>query len=268
VRARAGLTALLLLLFPAASPAASGDVYRLSWRREIPIVAMSAATLAASRLAVDGIGRDPCPCESDGLSALDRGIAGPKNSAAATASDLAADVALAAPFVIDALDVRARGAGWDGFGADAAVMLEALAVNEGLDQLVKAATRRPRPLLYGLPAGSPEMAAVDNYRSFYSGHASGTFAVGMAYARTYALRHPTSGARWAVYGAAALAGAVVSGLRVAAHEHFPTDVLAGAVAGTAVGLLVPALHRPRALAAASLAPLSGGLAVRVTLPLH
>jgi len=32
-------------------------------------------------------------------------------------------------------------------------------------------------------------------------------------------------------------------LRVYSGDHFPTDVIVGAVAGSAVGLLFPALHR-------------------------
>ena len=41
-----------------------------------------------------------------------------------------------------------------------------------------------------------------------------------------------------LFGAAAATGA----LRVVAHQHFPTDAIAGAVVGFAVGWIVPALH--------------------------
>lgn len=147
-------------------------------------------------------------------------------------------------------------------------MLEALALNSGINQLVKAATRRPRPLLYGLAPGDPELAKKDNYRSFYSGHTSSVFAVGMAYARTYALRHPGSDARWAVYGGVVAVGTTVGVLRVVSGRHFPTDVLVGAAAGTAIGLLVPALHRPRELEDGSISSAPSGLAFRITIPLR
>ena len=42
----------------------------------------------------------------------------------------------------------------------------------------------------------------------------------------------------ALYALAATTGA----LRVAAHKHFPTDVLAGAALGSAIGWFVPQLY--------------------------
>ena len=36
-------------------------------------------------------------------------------------------------------------------------------------------------------------------------------------------------------------------LRVRAHKHFPSDVLVGGLAGAAVGILVPELHRSEKL---------------------
>jgi membrane-associated phospholipid phosphatase len=41
-----------------------------------------------------------------------------------------------------------------------------------------------------------------------------------------------------LYGAATGVGA----LRVAAGKHFPTDIIVGAVLGSAIGWLVPTLH--------------------------
>jgi len=120
--------------------------------------------------------------------------------------------------------------------------MEAAAVNEGLNEVVKVAAGRPRPYLYGRTPGDPALTDPDSYTSFYSAHTSAAFAVGIAYARTYALRHSDSPARKYVYAAAVVAGGAVGALRVAAGKHFPTDVLAGAAAGTAVGLAIPALH--------------------------
>src|SRR2546423_585667 len=57
---------------------------------------------------------------------------------------------------------------------------------------------------------------------------------------------------------AGLAALGVGLLRVLAGRHFPTDVLAGAAAGAAIGLTVPRLHRR---AAAFVAPVRGGAAV-------
>jgi membrane-associated phospholipid phosphatase len=261
------LAAALLSSAPSAAAPPAGDVYELSRSREIAILTVSAASFAAPRLFWDGLGREPCPCDAGSLNSLDRGTAGRRDDGASTASDVAVALAVAAPFAIDYLDIKSGGSS-AGFDRDAVVMLEALALSSGVNQLVKTATHRPRPLLYGLEPGDPALNEADNYRSFYSGHTSSAFAVGVAYARTYALRHPGSDAHWAVYGGAVLAGAAVGALRVAAGKHFPTDVLVGAAVGTAIGLLAPALHGPKPLGGGSISYAPSGLVFRITIPLR
>jgi membrane-associated phospholipid phosphatase len=104
----------------------------------------------------------------------------------------------------------------------------------GLTEVLKAAVGRPRPVLY--TAEAPE--AADNSgsaRSFPSGHTSVAFALATTYWLARRDLHGKPGVLgWLVVGAAA--GVGVS--RVAAGKHFPSDVLAGAVLGTASGLLV------------------------------
>jgi membrane-associated phospholipid phosphatase len=56
------------------------------------------------------------------------------------------------------------------------------------------------------------------------------------------------GYRWApvIYVAGGLIGAATAYLRIAADQHYLTDVVTGAVLGSAVGAGVPYLfHRPR-----------------------
>jgi membrane-associated phospholipid phosphatase len=51
----------------------------------------------------------------------------------------------------------------------------------------------------------------------------------------------------------------VGATRILAGEHFPTDVVAGAAVGAAIGLIVPALHAaPSRMSAVPLAVASGG----------
>jgi membrane-associated phospholipid phosphatase len=61
-----------------------------------------------------------------------------------------------------------------------------------------------------------------------------------------------------VYGAVIAGGGTTGLLRVLAGKHFPTDVIVGAVAGSAVGLTVPFLHRRREV---SVGLFPGGLAL-------
>jgi len=93
-----------------------------------------------------------------------------------------------------------------------------------LNYVVKLVVRRPRPVLEGLPplGGAPSSL------SFPSAHATSSFAVATAMTRV------DSVAALAFILAAALAlGRPYLGM------HYPSDVLAGAVLGVAIGLVVP-----------------------------
>jgi len=94
----------------------------------------------------------------------------------------------------------------------------------GLNFVVKLIVKRPRPVLAGLPplGGAPSSL------SFPSAHATSAFAVATAMTRVEPL------AALAFVLAAALAlGRPYLGM------HYPSDVLAGALLGVGLGLIVP-----------------------------
>jgi membrane-associated phospholipid phosphatase len=112
-----------------------------------------------------------------------------------------------------------------------------MAVNGLLLTAAKFITQRPLPRTY---AGDPSLInRPEGYRSFYSGHTSNVFAALSATAMTIRLRYGEKTWPWVV---TAVLGSSVAVERVADGRHFPTDVMAGAVMGTAVGIVVPWLH--------------------------
>jgi membrane-associated phospholipid phosphatase len=118
-------------------------------------------------------------------------------------------------------------------GARTVAALEAGLWAAGLTEVVKAAVGRPRPVLYTDEAATAVNSG--SARSFPSGHTS----VAFAFATTYWL------ARRDKYGDPGLLGWLALGVatgvgvsRVAAGKHFPSDVLAGALLGTASGIVV------------------------------
>ena len=93
-----------------------------------------------------------------------------------------------------------------------------------LNYAVKLLVRRPRPVLNGLPplGGAPSSL------SFPSAHSTSSFAVATA-----ATRIAPEAAVLYVLAAAIAIGRPYLGM------HYPSDVLAGGLLGTALGLLVP-----------------------------
>jgi membrane-associated phospholipid phosphatase len=94
----------------------------------------------------------------------------------------------------------------------------------GLNYGIKVVAKRPRPVLAGLPplGGAPSSL------SFPSAHATSSFAVATAMTRV------DRRARLAFIPAVAIAAG-----RPYLGMHYPSDVLAGVVLGSVLGLLVP-----------------------------
>lgn len=109
-----------------------------------------------------------------------------------------------------------------------------------LNQLVKVIVARERPFVhYGTANVQPEN---DRYTSFFSGHTTLAFALATSAGTVATLRgYQLAPALWAVGGGLAVATAY---LRIGADAHYATDVIAGALIGSAIGVAVPLLlHR-------------------------
>jgi membrane-associated phospholipid phosphatase len=192
-----------------------------------------------------------CPCDPSEVNAFDRHVIGNSSPFLDKTSDVTAGLAIAAPLALDLLDVGASKV----FVEDAVVFSEVLALNGALVTLAKYTVQRPLPRVYA--GQDPSLThSPAGYRSFYSGHTAVTFAVLYATAYTLDLRHDQGA--WPWVGATAI-GVAVAAERVAAGRHFYTDVMVGAVAGSAFGILIPRLHeRHEPGTSISVAPVAGG----------
>jgi undecaprenyl-diphosphatase len=146
--------------------------------------------------------------------------------------------------------------GTDALLVDAFMYAESGSLALTLTDITKIAVRRPRPIDYiNCPPvpnanGSGTMAnpgpgcnSTDLGLSFFSGHAAGVASIGATATYLAFVRSPHSPRPWITLGVATALTAFVSYERVRAGEHFPTDVIAGSMAGAAIGVLVPHLHR-------------------------
>jgi undecaprenyl-diphosphatase len=162
--------------------------------------------------------------------------------------------------------------GTDALLVDAFMYAESGSLALTLTDVTKIAVRRPRPIDYihcGTAAqqAGPGCTSTDLGLSFFSGHTSGVSAVGATATYLAFVRSPRSPRPWITLGLATALAAFVGYERVRAGEHFPTDVIAGAMAGAAIGVLVPHLHRHKEEAPRvwiGVTPVPGGGAASVT----
>lgn len=134
--------------------------------------------------------------------------------------------------------------------------LESGSVTWAINNLVKVAVRRPRPFAYEEKRKMESTNMSTNAAlSFYSLHTALVASVSSTAAYLAFERAPRSIEPWVVAGIGVVATTFVGIQRVRAHAHFPTDVLAGAMAGAGVGLLVPHLHRAKQGVAVAVGPI-------------
>lgn len=222
---------------PASGPASSGHPTINPWI-DAPLTVGLFGAWAGLHAGQPGWVETRCPCTRGQVNAFDRVAVGGHFKAAELTADVfvvgALGLALAAPLV-----TADDGDAWLN---DAALVLESMALAGLLTEVSKIAAGRPYPYMYN-PAPYPEQNADGiNYASFWSGHTAVPMAAAVTAARLIELRAPDSPWRWIAWIAGpslALSGGV---WQIVAHNHFPTDVIAGAGVGVGVGLLVPWVH--------------------------
>jgi membrane-associated phospholipid phosphatase len=131
---------------------------------------------------------------------------------------------------------------------DAMLYAESAALTLALTDLVKLAVRRPRPAAYQEAEKNKDVIdytnpSTDSALSFFSGHASMTASLGATATYLAFTRAPSSWRPWVTLLAATGVTTFVSIERVRAGKHFPTDVIAGSLAGAGIGIIVPHVHR-------------------------
>jgi membrane-associated phospholipid phosphatase len=165
------------------------------------------------------------------------------------ASDVGLSLAATWPFFVDALATTWWYRGSRNAAQEMALLdLETLAIAGAAQGVTNVLVSRERP--YGqycgtaaLPADALDCNGIQQYRSFFSGHATFTFTA----AALICVNHTQNallGSPWD--GVSCVGGYVVaastSALRVLADMHYTSDVIIGAVVGTLIGYGVPLLH--------------------------
>lgn len=219
---------------PAAADAAPDE-----WRSDTYYAvngAVSAALIGAG--ALTGIARREVEAGGDTVwFPGDAGLRGRCSAEAAHLSDVALALTVALPPAME------LGGGLSARFVNAEVVYtQALLATTLLTSITKVVFRRPRPFSYRKDAECAfQIDDADANLSFFSGHASSSFAA--AFAGSFLMSERADArTRAAIWGSElALAGATAN-LRARAGKHYYSDILVGALVGAGIGLAVPALH--------------------------
>ena len=229
--------------------------YQLYAQTDLPLLGIG-LVLASARLVRTQAAYCAPLCNPADLNPLDRTTAGFWNVGWSTASDiglyglmgLAATVLVTDEGILPALN-------------DAVVVAESALTATALSSLVTVAAGRPRPFLYGEQAPLDTRNSADAGLSFLSSHATVGFAIATSMYLTERRLHPGEAFPYLVLGAGLAMASFVGTARVMAGRHFITDSLGGAIVGTSVGVLIPALHGSPVTLAPTVTPNEGSLSV-------
>jgi membrane-associated phospholipid phosphatase len=231
----------------------------MDWRVDGAITAAALAFWGGTQLFESRLA--PAHCRWCDPGSLDASVRSTLRWNDTSAANLASNLGAYLFVPVTSLGLLALDAGREGrlgeLPGDGLVIAEAVALNGAATQIVKFAAGRERPFVHALPAGQKPLTAhpADNNVSFYSSHTSFAFSLAVSTATVASMRHY----RWAplIWAVGLAAAAMVGYLRIAADQHYFTDVLVGAAAGSAIGFAVPyGFHRGEGALAVS--PVQGG----------
>jgi membrane-associated phospholipid phosphatase len=136
---------------------------------------------------------------------------------------------------------------------DALIVVNTALVNLTVTEVLKVVTARERPAYYFHEADQTSSGEAP-YKSFPSGHTSSAFAAASS-ATTLSFMRGYSSAPYVAAGGGALA--LTTGLfRIFADKHWATDVITGAVLGSAIGFSMPFFLHGRVSSTSSVQDLS------------
>ena len=133
-------------------------------------------------------------------------------------------------------------------GTVAVMFLETSLFLTGITYLTKTTVGRKRPYVYNTDLSVEDRYAMggnDAYFSFFSGHTAAAFTAATFLSKVITDIHGDSIWTKLLWGSSMTIAAMTGYARVKAGKHYPTDVIAGAIVGFAIGYLIPTLHKKK-----------------------
>ena len=233
-----------LLALCTASPcrAESTDELSVNWLGDSVFTVTAGAMWITSELLKSDIAPSECIwCQSNPMDApITDALAWSDPPKASTTADVTAFGILPAFAVASLLLSSGLDHCIDNAGVDLMLVGETIAISSLINQVVKFSVGRKRPFVERGHLSYYSHRNDDNL-SFYSGHTSLAFAIVVAAGTIAHIRHYD--VEPYIWGIGLPLAAFVGYTRIAGEKHYFSDVLVGALIGSAIGFLVPWLHK-------------------------
>lgn len=227
----------IVILFPISIQAKGDDAYCLNRQRETFILG-GGVTLAAvgAFFFVNMNPPDPTHLRKEHIFRMDSFAVDFFNKEAALTSDITCALCIGLPMV-SALSSSCLKT----VRQDFIMYAESVLLVQGLVFLSKAIFQRPRP--YAYRATESQTFGKDAARSFISGHTALAFNGAVFAGTVFQQRNPDCAWVKPIWIAGITTAAATAVFRLTSGNHFPTDVLAGAIVGSIGAWLIPRFHR-------------------------
>jgi membrane-associated phospholipid phosphatase len=171
------------------------------------------------------------------LNAFDRGAVNNWSPSSAEWSNVLLITAIASPLLMFTSSAVRNDA-----GTYTTMYLQNILTTNSLSHLPKGLISRYRPYTYNKDIPDEIRQNVDATHSFFSAHTSISFASAVFLSITYSKYFPDSDLQPYVWTSSLLIASAVGYLRYASGNHFPTDIITGAIVGSIIGYLIPLIH--------------------------
>jgi hypothetical protein len=224
------------------SPLFAQSPYSLSWKKDGSLLSVGGALGATGFILYQSVS-PPSPsevnqCLRETVNGFDRSAIFHYSEQADRTSDVLFGMAAVAPFLL-----FADKAMQDDWKTITLMYIETWSFIGSTSMLSKGLVERYRPFVHNPNAPFDKKLSSDAKMSFFSNHTTTAFASAVFLSTVYSDYNPHSEWRSCVWAGSLLAASVVGYLRYEAGMHFPTDILVGALMGSAIGYSIPWMHR-------------------------
>lgn len=209
--------------------------YNLNTEGDLIITGASLATFAIGHFAFETDTLLLQNLDRNDINFIDRATMNEYNSTIATVSDAFLFWSIASPVVFN----------YQQFANSWTIPVmygEALLATSAITYLVKKIVKRPRPFNYYKNTPKSQLESFDSQLSFFSGHSSLSFSSAVFNSIIFEKYNPNSEYKNLVWAISLISAATTATLRVLAGKHFFSDVVVGAVVGSALSYYITEIH--------------------------